>query len=101
MFHSRKTRPEATPMTLATTMSTTRQRYGFAGGDAGACVDDDADVDACNVFSSLRRHDPDQVRRSKRGSLPLSPAHRTPVVVGTSIRRLARYLERVTLDDAP
>ena len=53
------------------------------------------------MCSSLRWHDPDQVRRSKRGSLPLSPAHRTPVVVPMSIpRRAARYLRRVTPDDA-
>src|SRR5690606_11979224 len=34
-----------------------------------------------HMNSSLRWHDPDQVRRSKRFSLPLSPARRTPVVV--------------------
>ena len=50
--------------------------------------------------SSLRWHDPDQVRRSKRGSLPLSPAHRTPVCSRRVYARRALYLWLVTAPHA-
>src|SRR5690554_2555885 len=67
-------RPDATPITLATTMSTTLQRrLGFALADAttGAVV--------VFIVPSLRWHYPDQVRRSKLGvasSQPGSPDSR-------------------------
>jgi hypothetical protein len=55
MFQSRKIRPDATPMTLATTMSTTLQRRRptpTAERDAAASdeVTVDGDADAC-IFS--------------------------------------------------
>jgi hypothetical protein len=37
-------------------------------------------------IASLRWHDPDQVRRSKRKKLPLSPVHRTPVFTASLSR---------------
>ena len=70
----------------ATTMSTTRQRQVLRRvRTCDVRASRMVDVDVLIVNSSLRWHDPDQVRRSKRGSLPLSPAHRTPVLTRSII----------------
>src|SRR5690606_2238687 len=84
-----KTAPLATAMTLATTMSTTRQRSVRRGVDEVVVVlvtcralsleEMARDVE---IRSSLRWHDPDQVRRSKlrsASSQPGSPDSRVPI----------------------
>src|SRR5690554_607450 len=85
-FQTMKMTPDATPMTLATTMSTTRQRY---------CVDDETAslilvtvraLSVSEIGTGLENCLPPcagiiQIRFDGRSldQLPLSPAHRTPV----------------------
>jgi hypothetical protein len=72
--------PAATPITLATTMSTTRHRHlevreGRADVDVDVCIDAPSCAGMIRIRFDGRSVDP----------LPLSPAHRTPVVDVPSI----------------
>src|SRR5690606_15506591 len=79
-FQTMKMTPDATPITLATTMSTTRQRYcadvetvSLVLVTCRALSVSEIGTGLRELFASLRWHYPDQVRRSKLGSASSQP----------------------------